>query len=85
MINLVEVFWGLDDQKCSLRALLRFVAWGSEKLILGVLTQIKFFFSKKRFKLFQNDSSKKKSYYFLWVDEINGLNYHLTLGLKFLR
>ena len=43
MINLVGVFWGLDDQKCFLRVLLGFVDWGSEKLFLGVLTKIKFF------------------------------------------
>ena len=46
------VFWGPDDQKYSLRVLLRFVVQGSEKLLLGVLTQIKIFFSKKRFRLF---------------------------------
>ncbi len=41
-------FWGPDDQKYFLRVLLRFVDWGSEKLFLGVSTQIKkFFFLKK--------------------------------------
>jgi hypothetical protein len=44
MINLVGVFLGHDDQKCLLRILLRFVAWGSEKLFLGVLTKNNFFF-----------------------------------------
>ena len=31
-----------DDQKCPLRVLLRFVVWGSKKLLLGILTKIKF-------------------------------------------
>ena len=39
MINLVGVFRGPDDQKCSLPILLSFVVWGSEKLFLGVLTK----------------------------------------------
>jgi len=47
MANLVGVFWGTDDQKCFLRVLLGLVVWGPEKLFLGVLTKIKFFFSKK--------------------------------------
>jgi len=42
MVNLVLVFWGPDDQKCPLRVLLRFVVWGSKKLLLGILTKIKF-------------------------------------------
>jgi len=45
MVNLVWVFWGTDDQKCSLRGLLWFVVWGYKKLFLGVLTEIKFFFA----------------------------------------
>ena len=47
MVNLVGVFWGTDDQKCFLRVLLGFVVWGSEKLFLGVLTKLNFFFLKK--------------------------------------
>jgi hypothetical protein len=43
MINLVWVFWGLDDQKYFLRVLLGFVDWGSENLFLGVLTKNKIF------------------------------------------
>jgi hypothetical protein len=37
-------FGGPEDQKCFQRVLLRFVVWGSEKLILGVLTKNKVFF-----------------------------------------
>ncbi len=43
MINLVGVFWGLDDQKCFLRVLLGFEDWGPEKLFFGVLTKNKIF------------------------------------------
>jgi len=64
MINLMGVFWGLDDQKCSLPVLLRFVAWGSEKLFLGVSTKIKnFFFLKKDsnyFDMIHRNKSLKK-------------------------
>jgi len=59
MINLVEVFWGPDDQKCSLRVLLRSVVWWSEKLFLGVLTQIKIFFSEKDSNYFNMIHRKK--------------------------
>ena len=44
MINLVGFFCGTDDQKCFQRVLLGFVVWESEKLFLGVLTQIKIIF-----------------------------------------
>jgi len=55
MINLVGVFWGLDDQKCFLRVLLGFVDWGSEMLFLGVLTKNKIF-SQLTFLEFYADS-----------------------------
>ena len=44
MANLVGVFWGPDDQKCSLRILLRSVVWGSKKLLFGAFDTKNSFF-----------------------------------------
>ena len=58
------VFWGIDDQKCFLRVLMRLVVWGSEKLFLGGFDKNKnIFFLKKDSNYFnmihQNKSIKK--------------------------
>jgi len=60
MVNLVGFFWDPDDQKCSLQVLLRFVFWGSEKLFLRVLTQIKIFYFLKKDSNYFNMIHRKK-------------------------
>ena len=61
------VFWGPDDQKCSLPVLLRFVVWGSERSFLGVLIKIKIFFFLKKdsnyFKMIHRNKSLKKLFF----------------------
>jgi hypothetical protein len=58
MINLVGFFWGAHDKKCFQRVLLEFVVWGSEKLFLGVLTKIKFFYQLSFLELYADSEFK---------------------------
>jgi len=60
MINLMGGFVGPEDQKSFQRVLLRFVVWGSEKLILGVLTKIKFFINYSFLEFYADSEFKIK-------------------------